>query len=178
MSRLTNSWTMMKASYRVLKMDPELAGTRDRSRLVPGMLEADFVQRTGGRAYLKTLLFLLGWCFFGIGAVGVVVPGLPTTPFMLLALWAFSRSSKRFHNWLYSHPFFGPPLQNWERHRAISLPVKLLALVAMAGALAYMVFRAAVPVWILALTALIMVYGARFILTKPSRPGTGRGKVE
>ncbi len=119
---------------------------------------------------MKPLLFLLGWCFFLLGAVGVVVPGLPTTPFMLLALWAFSKSSKRFHDWLYNHPFFGPPLQAWERDRVISLPVKVFALVAMVGALAYMIFGARVPAWVSILTAVIMAYGAYFILTKPSKP--------
>ena len=119
---------------------------------------------------MKPLLFLLGWCFFGLGAVGVVVPGLPTTPFMLLALWAFSRSSSRFHDWLYSHPFFGPPLQSWDQHRVISLRVKILALLAMAGALAYMVLWASIPTWVLILTVLIMAYGAQFILRRPSVP--------
>jgi uncharacterized membrane protein YbaN (DUF454 family) len=119
---------------------------------------------------LKPLLFILGWFFFALGAVGVVVPGLPTTPFMLLALWAFSRSSKRFHDWLYSHPFFGPPLQEWERHRVISLRVKALSLVAMVSALAYMVFGARVPAWVAVLTASIMAYGAYFVWTKPSSP--------
>ncbi len=99
----------------------------------------------------------------------MVVPGLPTTPFMLLALWAFSKSSKRFHAWLYSHPLFGPPIQDWERHRVISLPVKILALLAMVGALAYMLFGARVPVWVSAITAAIMTYGAYFILGKPSK---------
>jgi uncharacterized membrane protein YbaN (DUF454 family) len=108
--------------------------------------------------------------FFCLGAVGVVVPGLPTTPFMLLALWAFSRSSRRFHDWLYAHSFFGPPIQAWDRHGVISLPVKVIALLTMVGALTYMVFLARVPVWVSAITALIMAYGAYFILRKPSRP--------
>ena len=119
---------------------------------------------------MKLLLFVLGWCFFGLGLVGVLVPGLPTTPFMLLALWAFSRSSERFHDWLYSHPVFGPPLQDWEKHRVISLPGKVFALLAMVGALAYMVFWARVSPWVTALTFLLMAYGAFFILRKPSRP--------
>jgi uncharacterized membrane protein YbaN (DUF454 family) len=119
---------------------------------------------------LRLLLFLVGWFFFGLGAVGVVVPGIPTTPFMLLALWAFSKSSTRFHDWLYSHPLFGPPLQDWERHGVISLPVKILSLVAMVGALAYMVFGAGVPAWVSILTASIMAYGAFFILGRPSTP--------
>jgi uncharacterized membrane protein YbaN (DUF454 family) len=119
---------------------------------------------------LKLLLFILGWLFFALGAVGVVVPGLPTTPFMLLALWAFSKSSKRFHDWLYNHRFFGPPLQRWEQDRVISLPVKVVSLLAMTGALAYMVLGARVPPWVTVVTALIMAYGAYFVLTKPSKP--------
>ena len=125
----------------------------------------------------------MGWLFFGLGAIGVVVPGLPTTPFMLLALWAFSKSSKRFHDWLYSHPLFGPPLQNWERHGVISLRTKVFALLAMVAALVYMIVWAGVSTWLLLLIAAIMVYGAWFILDKPSRPppeaqngrGFGRG---
>ena len=95
---------------------------------------------------------------------------MPTTPFMLLALWAFSRSSKRFHDWLFNHPFFGPPLQDWEKHQVIALPVKIVALVAMVGALSYMVFGARVPAWVSVTTAAIMVYGAYFTLSKPSKP--------
>ena len=119
---------------------------------------------------MKPLLFLLGWFFFGLGAVGVVVPGLPTTPLMLLALWAFSKSSKRFHDWLYNHPLFGPPLQSWEEHGVISLRVKVVALLAMTGALAYMVLGIGVPTWVLVFTVLVMAYGVHFILRRPSRP--------
>ena len=119
---------------------------------------------------MKPILFLLGWVFFGLGAVGVLLPGLPTTPFMILALWAFSRSSKRFHDWLYSHPFFGPPLQSWDRHRVISRPVKVFAILAMLSALAYMIFVAGLPLWVYALCASVMAYGAFFILGKPSEP--------
>jgi uncharacterized membrane protein YbaN (DUF454 family) len=66
----------------------------------------------------------LGWTFFGIGLVGTLLPLVPTTPFMLLALWAFSIGSERFHRWLYHHPVFGPPLQRWQRDRVIPLWAK------------------------------------------------------
>jgi uncharacterized membrane protein YbaN (DUF454 family) len=118
---------------------------------------------------MRSLYFLLGWCFFGLGAVGTVVPGLPTTPFMLLALWAFSKSSQRFHDWLYAHPVFGPPLQQWRSHRVIPGKAKLLAVATMAASLVYLAFFTDISVWIKVGTGLVMLYGAAFILTKPSR---------
>ena len=118
---------------------------------------------------MRPLYFLLGWCFFGLGAVGTVVPGLPTTPFMLLALWAFSKSSQRFHDWLYTHRLFGPPLQQWRIHRVIPGKAKLLAVVTMAVSLVYLVFFTGISVWLKVLTALVMLFGAAFILSKPSR---------
>ena len=118
---------------------------------------------------MRPLYFLLGWCFFGLGAVGTVVPGLPTTPFMLLALWAFSKSSQRFHDWLYNHRVFGPPLHQWNTHRVIPGKAKLLAVATMASSLGYLVFFTGISVWLKVLTALVMLYGAAFILSKPSR---------
>ena len=118
---------------------------------------------------MRPLYFLLGWCFFGLGAVGTVVPGLPTTPFMLLALWAFSKSSRRFHDWLYRHPIFGPSLQRWRSHRVIPGKAKLLAVATMTVSFLYLAFFTAVSVWLKLVVALLMLYGAAFILSKPSR---------
>ena len=118
---------------------------------------------------MKPLYFILGWFFFGLGAIGTVVPGLPTTPFMLLALWAFSKSSQRFHDWLHAHPIFGPPLQKWRSHRVIPGKAKLLAVVTMALSFIYLAFFTGVNIWIKALIALVMLYGAVFILSKPSK---------
>lgn len=119
------------------------------------------------------MLFLaLGWLFFGIGLVGAILPVLPTTPFMLLALWCFARSSERFHRWLYEHAVFGPPLQRWEEHRVIPLGAKVLAVSAMLASLCYVSFFISVPWYALVAMVLIMGYGAFFILTKPSRVPT------
>jgi len=116
-------------------------------------------------------LFYLGlaWLFFLIGAFGVVLPVVPTTPFMLLALWCFSKSSVRFHNWLYQHKFFGPPLQQWEQHRVIPLPAKIMSVTMMAGSFVYLAFFKQLALVFLVPTALLMLYGLWFILTKPSR---------
>ena len=119
---------------------------------------------------MRHFYFLLGWCSFGLGAVGAVVPGLPTVPLMLVALWAFSRSSRRFHDWLYNHALFGPPLRDWHVHRVIPLRAKVLSVVMMAISLGYMGFFAEVPPWVIGITALVMAGGAAYILGQPSAP--------
>jgi hypothetical protein len=117
---------------------------------------------------MKALYLLLGFLFFGLGAVGTVVPGLPTTVFMLLALWAFARSSERFHQWLYHHRLFGPPLQEWHNYHVIPLRAKVLAVTMMAGSLVYLLFFTGMFIWLKIAIVLVMLYGAWFILSKPS----------
>ena len=117
---------------------------------------------------IRILYFVLGWVFFALGAVGVILPVLPTTPFMILALWAFAKSSQRFHNWLYNHPLFGPPLQKWQQHRVIPLPAKVLSISMMSLSFTYLVFYRNLQLYWLVLTAALMLYAAWFILTKPS----------
>lgn len=117
---------------------------------------------------MKICYFILAWVFFALGAIGVVLPVLPTTPFMILALWAFAKSSKRFHNWLYRHRLFGPPLQKWEEHRVIPLSAKILSISMMTASFAYIVFFRELNIYIILFTAIVMLYGMWFILTKPS----------
>ena len=68
----------------------------------------------------RALWLLLGLVAVGLGAVGVVLPLLPTTPFLLLAAFAFARSSERWHQWLVNHQIFGPLIEDWNRYGAIS----------------------------------------------------------
>ncbi|MCG8509935.1 MAG: YbaN family protein [Rhodospirillales bacterium] len=120
----------------------------------------------------RVVFFLLGWIFFGLGAVGAFLPVLPTTPFMILALWAFARSSRRFHDWLYNHRIFGPPLQRWSEHRVVPLHAKVAAVTAMVASLVYLIWFSDVPGYAIVLTALVMAGAAAYVLTRPSRaPG-------
>lgn len=79
----------------------------------------------------RLLWALAGALALGTGIVGIFVPLLPTTPFVLLAAYCFSRGSTRCERWLLEHPRFGPMVRNWRDHRAVPLRAKQLAWVMM-----------------------------------------------
>jgi uncharacterized protein len=70
-------------------------------------------------ARMRILYLCLGWLMVATGIVGAFLPVLPTTPFLLVALWCFSKSSPKLESWLLSHPKFGPSLRNWREKGAI-----------------------------------------------------------
>jgi uncharacterized membrane protein YbaN (DUF454 family) len=108
---------------------------------------------------LRWLYLALGGLFFGLGVIGVLLPLVPTTPFMLLALWAFTRSSRRLESWLLAHRRFGPPLRRWREHRVVPLRAKLVAWGSMALSLTWM--------------AVLMAYAVWFVARLPSKPPPG-----
>ena len=118
----------------------------------------------------KALYCSLGWLFFAIGLVGAFLPVLPTTPFMILALWMFSKSSQRFHDWLYNHQFFGPPLQQWQQFNVIPRTAKFMSVSMISLSFTFMLLYSPMPWWSHLLTGLLMGYGAWFVLSKPSEP--------
>lgn len=75
----------------------------------------------------RRMYLLLGWLCVGLGLVGAVLPVMPTTVFLLIAAWAFSRSSPRWHNWLRDHPRFGSLIRGWEEHHAMPRRAKRIA---------------------------------------------------
>lgn len=80
---------------------------------------------------MKYLLILLGFCFVGLAVFGIFVPGLPTTPFLLLASAAFIKSSPRLHKWLYHHRIFGKLLADFEQKKGIRLEIKIISVTLM-----------------------------------------------
>lgn len=68
---------------------------------------------------MRWLLIIVGWLAVALATLGVVLPLLPTTPFLLLAAWCFARSSPRFHHWLLYRSWFGSYLRHWQQHRAL-----------------------------------------------------------
>ena len=116
----------------------------------------------------KALLVGFGLLCVALGVIGAFLPVMPTVPFLLLALWAFARSSDRLHGWLLNHPRFGPPLRSWQEHGAIPARAKLLSVGSMGVAAVWLAFFSGVPVWAMALALAIMAYGAWFVLTRPT----------
>lgn len=118
----------------------------------------------------KRALFLgLGWVFFALGVIGAFLPVMPTTIFMIMALWAFANSSKRLHTWLYTHPRFGQALQHWDQHQVIPMHAKIAAIGSMTISLVYVtVYSGAPPLAVFAAIAFIG-FGAVYVVSKPSQ---------
>lgn len=82
----------------------------------------------------------LGWICIGLGMLGLFLPVMPTTVFILVAAWAFARSSPHLHQWLRTHPRFGDVLLAWEDHRAMPRRAKRMALLMLAVSYAITAF--------------------------------------
>lgn len=122
---------------------------------------------------VRRLLIGFGCLMAALGLIGIFLPVLPTVPFVIVAAWAFSRSSRRFHDWLYRHPRLGPPLTAWNRHGVIPTRAKMLSVAGMWASFALVILFVA-DGWILPV-AYAAVIGAvtAFILTRPGRPPSG-----
>lgn len=77
------------------------------------------------------IFLVLGFTFLALGILGIVLPLLPATPFVLLAAACFARSSERWHRWMLASATFGPMIRNWEQKRCVSCRVKIIAIVSM-----------------------------------------------
>lgn len=112
----------------------------------------------------------LGLVLVGIGFIGIFVPLLPTTDFLLLALPCFARSSPRLESWLINHPRFGPPLRAWRAHKAVPRHAKIAACCGMA--LGYAMFWWLVrPRAVVALAVGMALLSCAFwIVRRPSPP--------
>lgn len=121
---------------------------------------------TASRA-LRAGWLLLGFLCVGIGFVGVFVPLLPTTIFMILGAGCFARSSPRLEAWLLNHPRFGPALVAWRAEAAIPRRAKRAACIGIA--IGYALFWiGARPTWWLGLAVAVMMAAcAAWIVTRP-----------
>ncbi len=90
---------------------------------------------------MKLVLNIVGVLAVLLGVIGLFLPLLPTTPFLLLAAACFARGSTRMHNWLLNHRMFGSLLRNYEEGRGIPARAKVMALAMMWASLAFAMWR-------------------------------------
>ncbi len=116
---------------------------------------------------MRWLMFALGWLCVGIGVVGIILPGLPGTVFLILAAWLFSRSSPRFENWLLTHPRLGPSVVAWREGGAVPRWAQFVATGSMAGSFGVLVLLGlSAPV--LGIIAVTFVAVSAYLLTRPT----------
>ena len=116
----------------------------------------------------RTILISLGWLCVGLGFVGVFVPGIPTTIFLIIALWAFTKSSKKLRHWLLNHKRFGPILNNWQEHKVVPRRAKILMVVLMS--LAVVLFYYSLQNLYLTIgLIIILVSVAIYVISLPSK---------
>ncbi|KAA0012550.1 DUF454 domain-containing protein [Billgrantia pellis] len=114
----------------------------------------------------RAVYIALAWFSFGLGVIGMFLPLMPTTCFMLLAVWAASRGSPRFALWIREHPRFGPAVVAWEEERAIPRHAKWLA----GGMLAFSILTLLLTLsllWLKATLSIGLVLLGVWIATRP-----------
>ena len=106
---------------------------------------------------IKMLWRIAGLFFVGCAYIGAIVPGIPTTVFLVLALWCFSKSSEKLRNWIWEHPIFGAYVQDWTEKRIYPTKAKWIMLSCCAASYAWLIYIALKPIALISI-ALFMLF--------------------
>lgn len=104
---------------------------------------------------VRVFFFAAGSVSLAVGAIGIVLPVLPTTPLLLLAVACYCRSSERMTNWLLTNKYFGKYIKNYREGKGIPLKTKIFAITVMWAAILYAAFFI-IPLWIVQLILFII----------------------
>ena len=118
---------------------------------------------------LRAVWLAIGFAALALGAIGVLLPLLPTTPFVIIAAFAFGKSSPTLARWLETSRTFGPVIADWREHGAIAPRFKALAM-AMMAAVFLLSVAMSVSAFVLIVQAIYMTGAAAFILSRPNGP--------
>ncbi|MFC6669133.1 YbaN family protein [Marinobacterium aestuariivivens] len=118
----------------------------------------------------RLLYFCAGMLALLLGAIGVVLPLLPTTPFVILAAFCFSRSSERLHRWLLNQRLFGPLIRDWEAYGVIPLRIKWLSSSLMLAMVTYPLLFRDFDWRLKAVAAAAVLVALLYIWSRPSAP--------
>lgn len=119
------------------------------------------------RHALRVILLILGFAFLGLAVIGTLLPIMPTVPFLLLAIWCFSRSSERMHQWILNLPTVGVELRAWEEEGAISKRAKIWTTVVMIGLVAIPMWFRALAIWVKLMALVVTIVVLVFVLSRP-----------
>jgi len=114
----------------------------------------------------KVLWLLVAYIALALGLIGAFLPILPTTPFLLVAVWAGSQASSKFKWWLLRHKRFGPGLRDWYRDKAIARPAKITAVLVISASWLVIILGDS-PIGVIAFTGLLFTCIAGFLLSRP-----------
>ena len=117
----------------------------------------------------RVLFNIAGALALGLGILGIFLPLLPTTPFVLLAAACFARGSERFHAWLLANRTFGPMVFEWERHRSLPYRTKITAIVLMSLTMGVSIVFFVRPLWLKIALGLFAIGLATWMYRIPSR---------
>ena len=126
---------------------------------------------------MRYVWLLMGHAFVAIGFVGVFLPVLPTTPFLILAAWAYSRGSARVEAWLLHHPVMGEPIRAWRAHGVIPARAKVISCFMMGISLVVSWSFPTIPWWGKVGSAATILAAAAFVVTRPSVPREQRAPI-
>lgn len=118
---------------------------------------------------MRILFLSAGFVSLALGIVGIFLPLLPTTPFLILAAFCFSKASPRLHHWLISHPRLGPTIIAWQTRRVIPLKAKILATLLLVPTILFATVLGERPLWARAVMLSVATGVMIFIWTKKSR---------
>ena len=118
---------------------------------------------------MKWILLVLAWLSFALGIIGVFIPILPTTPFLILSAFLFSKSSPRFHAWILELPMAGPAIKDWRRTRVIKPRAKVLCALMISLSL-FLIWRGQkIPVLVQLPVTVLLISVGTFVVTRKSR---------
>lgn len=119
---------------------------------------------------MRYFYLTVGFFFLLLGIVGVFVPLLPTTPFLILTAICFNKGSDKFHTWLLNHRIFGPPIIDWQKNHVIQRKFKLLATVMMLLSSAFLFLKDSVPPAVKIGFAVFVLTMLVFLWSQKSKP--------
>lgn len=118
---------------------------------------------------MKLILFIIAWISFVLGIIGAFLPVIPTTPFLILSAFLFSKSSPRFHKWLLNLPLAGAGIRDWNENRVIRPRAKILCLTMIALSLGVIFWNQRIPYIVKILVTIILVSVGSFVATRKNK---------